>query len=103
MGVDAHTKDLINWPTIFSISAREDEEDINKEVGQGNEDGNDDCEDSDEEEESDDDDGQVIHTYSLQSNRQLYKIYEDRLRMHNGIQGYNNERLSKKDILDGIK
>ena len=51
--VDAPTKDLINWPTIFSISAREDEEDINKE------DGNEDCEDSDEEEEIDDGDGQV--------------------------------------------
>ena len=57
--VDAPTKDLINWPTIFSISAREDEEHIHKEVGEGNEDSNEDCEDSDEEEESDDDDGQV--------------------------------------------
>ena len=55
--VDASTENLINWPTIFSVSTRDDdiEEDDNdneQDSGEGNEDGidNDDEEESDDEE-----------------------------------------------------
>ena len=53
--VDAPTENLINWPTIFSASTRDDdkEEDDNDDEEDGEE-GNEDGIDNDDEEESDD-------------------------------------------------
>ena len=53
--VDAPTENLINWPTIFSVSTRDDdiEEDDNDDEEDGGE-GNEDGIDNDDEEESDD-------------------------------------------------
>ena len=54
--VDAPTENLINWPTIFSASTRDDDKaddnDDEQDGGEGNEDGidNDDEEESDDEE-----------------------------------------------------
>ena len=49
--VDAPTEDLLDWPTIFSTTARDDDEDI-----QGDVDGNEEEGDDNEEENPEDDD-----------------------------------------------
>ena len=53
--VDAPTENLINWPTIFSASTRDDDkEEDDNDVEEDGEEGNEDGKDNDDEEESDD-------------------------------------------------
>ena len=55
--VDAPTENLINWPTIFSASTRDDDkEEDDNDVEEDGEEGNEDGIDNDDEEESDNED-----------------------------------------------